>query len=117
MAAGLTVRRDRFDALGGRLNAMLLDSTSAARARAGLEFDGALTPAAVTNDLIDLIERAGPYGQGNPQPRFAFPAHRVKFSKVMGEAHVRVHRQHWGPVKCSWEHPVDDIWVALVRTP
>ena len=36
-----------------------------------------------------LIERAGPYGQGNPQPRFAFPAHRVKFAKVVGEAHVR----------------------------
>ena len=36
-----------------------------------------------------LIERAGPYGQGNPQPRFVFPAHRIKFAKVVGEAHVR----------------------------
>ncbi|MFM9849517.1 MAG: single-stranded-DNA-specific exonuclease RecJ [Hyphomicrobiaceae bacterium] len=89
MAAGLTVRRDRFEALGDRLRAVLHDPTSAARQRAGLEFDGALTPAGVTGDLIDLIERAGPYGQGNPQPRFAFPAHRVKFAKVMGEAHIR----------------------------
>jgi len=89
MAAGLTVRRDRFEALGDRLRADLHDPTSAARQRAGLEFDGALTPAGVTGDLIDLIERAGPYGQGNPQPRFAFPAHRVKFAKVMGEAHIR----------------------------
>ena len=54
-----------------------------------LDIDGALTPASVTDELIDLLERAGPYGQGNPQPRFAFPAHRVKFAKVVGEAHVR----------------------------
>ena len=57
--------------------------------RSGLEFDGALTPAGATEELIGLLERAGPYGQGNPQPRFAFPAHRVKFAKVMGDAHVR----------------------------
>ena len=36
-----------------------------------------------------LLERAGPFGQGNPQPRFAFPAHRVKFAKVVADAHIR----------------------------
>ena len=65
-------------------------TSGAARALAGLELDGALTPSAVNDQLIDLIEKAGPYGQGNPQPRFAFPAHRVKFAKVVGGAHVRV---------------------------
>ena len=89
MAAGLTVKRERLGALTARLREMLRDPASAARAQAGLDFDGALTPAAVTDDLIDLLERAGPYGQGNPQPRFAFPAHRIKYSKVMGEAHIR----------------------------
>ncbi len=90
MAAGLTVTRERLEAT----RAFLLESVRAeskqARAATGLDIDGALTPAAVNDKLIDLIERAGPYGQGNPQPRFVFPAHRVKFAKVMGEAHVRV---------------------------
>ena len=90
MAAGLTTRRDRLDAVKERLSAILADRTSAARQTTGLDIDGALTPAGVTDELIDLIERAGPYGQGNPQPRFVFPAHRVRFAKVMGEAHVRV---------------------------
>ena len=48
-----------------------------------------MTPAGVTDEFMALIERAGPYGQGNPEPRFAFPAHRVKFAKVVGTAHVR----------------------------
>jgi len=36
-----------------------------------------------------LIERAGSFGQGNPEPRFVFPAQRVRFAKVVGNAHVR----------------------------
>ncbi len=89
MAAGLTVAPAKFDALQARLGAMLRDTSSAARKAGSLEIDGALTPSGVTDDLLDLLEKAGPYGQGNPQPRFAFPAHRVKFAKVMGEAHIR----------------------------
>ncbi len=89
MAAGLTVERGKLALLEADLKSALAPSTGIARARASLEIDGALTPAAVGDDLLDLIERAGPYGQGSPQPRFVFPAHRVRFAKVMGEAHVR----------------------------
>jgi single-stranded-DNA-specific exonuclease len=89
MAAGLTLERDRLDDLRAFIEARLRDTSQAARLAASLELDGALTPAAVTHDLIDLIERAGPFGQGNPQPKFAFPAHRVKFAKVVGDAHIR----------------------------
>ena len=89
MAAGLTLARDRLDGVRQRLDAMLRDVSQAAREASALEVDGALTPSAVDDELIDLIDRAGPYGQGNPQPRFVFPAHRVRFAKVMGETHVR----------------------------
>ncbi|MCB1521876.1 MAG: single-stranded-DNA-specific exonuclease RecJ [Hyphomicrobiaceae bacterium] len=89
MAAGLTVARDRLDDLAAFFNERLRTTAKAVREAAALEVDGALQPAAANSDLIDLLERAGPYGQGNPQPRFVFPAHRVKFAKVVGEAHVR----------------------------
>jgi single-stranded-DNA-specific exonuclease len=89
MAAGLTVARDRLDALRAFLRERLVDTARVARLGRALDIDGALTPASVTNELMALIERAGPFGQGNPEPRFAFPAQRVKFAKVVGEAHVR----------------------------
>jgi single-stranded-DNA-specific exonuclease len=78
-----------LDAVRRRLDTLLREKASAARAATVLEIDGALTPAGVSEDFIDLVEKAGPYGQGNPSPRFAFPAHRVRYTKVMGEAHVR----------------------------
>ena len=89
MAAGLTLDRNRLEALRTHLDHALRETSQRARAAAALDLDGALTPSAVGGDLLDLIDKAGPYGQGNPQPRFAFPAHRVRFAKVMGEAHVR----------------------------
>ena len=89
MAAGLTVGEDKLDALRAYFADKLTANATEARLTASLEIDGSLTPSAVTGDLISLLERAGPYGQGNPQPRFVFPAHRVKFAKVVGEAHIR----------------------------
>ena len=89
MAAGLTLARDKLADLRAFMEERLRDSAGAARDTAALEMDGALTPRAVNQDLMQLIERAGPYGQGNPQPRFAFPAHVIKFAKVVGETHVR----------------------------
>ena len=90
MAAGLTIERGHMDALQAFMTTRLATASTRAREASGLEIDGALTPASVSGELIDLLERAGPYGQGNPSPRFVFPAHRVKYAKVMGEAHVRV---------------------------
>ncbi len=89
MAAGLTVARERFDELKDFMTKRLQTSATSARHAAALEIDGALLPKAANDALIDLLERAGPYGQGNPQPRFAFPSHRVRFAKIVGEAHVR----------------------------
>lgn len=89
MAAGLTVTRERFEALQTFMRERLLGGTLAARTALALDIDGALTPASVTGDLMALLDRAGPYGHGHPEPRFAFPAHRVKFAKVVGENHVR----------------------------
>lgn len=90
MAAGLTVRRDALAALDAFLLQRLAAAAQEASLAAALDIDAALVSSGATGELLDLLERAGPYGQGNSQPRFVLPAHRVKFAKVVGEAHVRV---------------------------
>lgn len=89
MAAGLTVAEDKLEDLKAYLAAELADAARTARSAASLEIDGALTPSVANDELVSLLDRAGPYGQGNPQPRFVFPAHRVRFAKVVGDAHIR----------------------------
>ena len=36
-----------------------------------------------------LLNKAGPYGSGNPSPVFAFPAHRIVYADGAGGDHVR----------------------------
>ncbi len=90
MAAGLTLKREKLAALDIFFAKHLSHASAAHREAAHLDIDAALTASGATLELMHLIERAGPYGQGNAQPRFAFPAHRIKFAKVVGDAHIRV---------------------------
>ncbi|MEM8574005.1 MAG: single-stranded-DNA-specific exonuclease RecJ [Pseudomonadota bacterium] len=54
-----------------------------------LGLDGALSAGGVTPDLVDLLERAGPYGPGYARPRFVFPAHRITRLRSFGAGHIR----------------------------
>ncbi len=89
MAAGITIARDGLDDLRAFFDEALASDATRARAQAGLKIDGALSPRAATPELIDQIERAGPFGAGNPSPRFVFPSQRLSFVKQVGESHLR----------------------------
>ncbi len=89
MAAGVTLRRDALAALRAYLEAALVTEVDAARRKNGLLIDGALTAAAANPDLVEMINRAGPFGAGNPEPIIVLPAHTVAFAQEVGQAHVR----------------------------
>ena len=43
---------------------------------------------AVNSDLISGLEALEPFGQGNPQPRFAVTRVRASYANVVGKDHV-----------------------------
>jgi single-stranded-DNA-specific exonuclease len=89
MAAGLTVAADRVDELAEFLEARIAPQMTSTRGPT-LSLDGALSPAGATPDLIALLDRAGPYGAGHAEPRFAIPAARVVRADPAGDSHLRV---------------------------
>ncbi|MBB5751222.1 single-stranded-DNA-specific exonuclease RecJ [Prosthecomicrobium pneumaticum] len=90
MAAGLTIAREKLGAFRAFLDEHLAEQASAARSADALLVDAALTARAATPELVDRLERAGPYGAGHPEPVLAFPAHHVTYAEVVGSGHVRV---------------------------
>lgn len=90
MAAGLTVGRQNLATLEAHFLTQLGAATASANEAAGLDIDAALVASGATAELMELMERVSPFGQGNPEARFVLPAHRVKFAKLVGEAHARV---------------------------
>jgi single-stranded-DNA-specific exonuclease len=89
MAAGFGLTRDKEEALRAFLGAQLLTPVASASAGHVLALDGALSARGATIELMDLLDRTGPYGAGYPEPRFAFPAHRPTRVRLINDAHLR----------------------------
>jgi single-stranded-DNA-specific exonuclease len=90
MAAGFTVAEERCTELCAFLSERLSGSIAGQLGETRpLLFDGTLLPEGATPELIALIERAGPFGAGNPEPRFALANARVVRADVVGNGHVR----------------------------
>ncbi|OYX45413.1 MAG: single-stranded-DNA-specific exonuclease RecJ [Rhodobacterales bacterium 32-67-9] len=90
MAAGLTVTRERLEAAMARLSELLARQGAGTVGPRDLRVDGLLMPGAVTPALIDEIERAGPFGQAAPAPRFAFAGMAITHARRIGENHLRI---------------------------
>ncbi|MGG7517467.1 single-stranded-DNA-specific exonuclease RecJ [Allorhizobium undicola] len=90
MAAGLTVERANLGKLRGFFEEQSQERVMALAASRALKIDGAVGASGATFALIDLLETAGPYGSGHPQPVFAIPAHRIRDSRLIGASHVKV---------------------------
>ena len=89
MAAGLTVEGEKLAPLIEFLSEHVAAQGGDREEVPSLGFDGALSVSAATTDLVDLLERAGPYGSGNVEPRFAVAGARIVKADVVGSDHVR----------------------------
>jgi len=90
MAAGVTVEAGKIGAFRAFLTDALGEAVAEARTRVSLSIDAAITARGASVDFVHLIEKAGPFGAGNPTPIFAFPGHKVKFADVVGKGgHIR----------------------------
>jgi single-stranded-DNA-specific exonuclease len=89
MAAGFKLERQKQEALVAFLHDRLAATVLNAAALRQLYLDGALSARGANLELMDLIDHAGPYGPGHPEPRFVFPAHRLSRVRPIKDAHIR----------------------------
>ena len=88
MAAGLTVARDRIEALRDFLCERLAKAAAGRPATVTWPVDGAVSPRGLTAELYDTLLKAGPFGSGHPEPVIAVPQVTVR-ARIVGEAHVK----------------------------
>lgn len=90
MAAGLSLTRAQLEPAMARLSALLDKQGAGARGAADLRLDGVLMPAACSVELIEQLEDAGPFGAAAPAPRFALPGLRIRYTKPVGQGHLKL---------------------------
>jgi single-stranded-DNA-specific exonuclease len=90
MAAGFSVHRAKLDAFHAFLAHHIEPQRSTIVLASELIADAILSPAGANLKLLDDIERAGPYGAGNPEPMFLMPDVLVVYAGIVGANHVRL---------------------------
>jgi single-stranded-DNA-specific exonuclease len=89
MAAGMTVAADGIEAFAAYLERALGEAIETAAASAHLRVDGVVSLGAITGELSDAIQKAGPFGAGNPEPMEVCPNVTVDWADRVGADHVR----------------------------
>ncbi|MEY9109777.1 single-stranded-DNA-specific exonuclease [Bradyrhizobium yuanmingense] len=90
MAAGVTLRKEKLAEFRAYLETALARDVAEARHVNELYIDGAVSARAVTPELAATLNRAGPFGSGNPEPVLALPAHQLVFADEVGQSHLRL---------------------------
>lgn len=90
MAAGLTISLDQLGGFRAFLEEKLGAAVEIARRERALSIDCAITAGGAKAELVNEIERAGPFGSGNPEPVFALAGHKIADASVVGAGHVRL---------------------------
>jgi single-stranded-DNA-specific exonuclease len=90
MAAGITVEKAKLGALRAFFDEQAAAAVQDLVNTSEQKIDGALSARGCNIALIELLNKAGPYGAGNPEPVFVLPNHMVAFSKPVGQGHLKV---------------------------
>ena len=90
MAAGVTLRKERLAEFRAYMESALAHDVAQSRHANELFIDGAVSARAVTPELVATLNRAGPFGSGNPEPVVALPSHQLVYADEVGQAHFRV---------------------------
>jgi single-stranded-DNA-specific exonuclease len=90
MAAGVTLRKEKLAEFRAYMESALAADVAISRHENELFIDGAVSARAVTPEFAGTLNRAGPFGAGNPEPVIALPAHQLVYADEVGQAHLRV---------------------------
>ncbi|MGO1117201.1 single-stranded-DNA-specific exonuclease RecJ [Rhodovibrionaceae bacterium A322] len=89
MAAGVTVAGETLPQLRAFLTERLAHELARIAYRPALGFDGVLSVSGAKGSFFKQLQKVGPFGTGNPEPRFALSEARIAQASVVGQNHVR----------------------------
>src|ERR1700759_2249850 len=90
MAARVSLRKERLGEFRAFLESALAQDVANSRHENELFIDAAVAARGVTTELAATLNRAGPFGSGNPEPVIALPSHQLVYADEVGQTHLRV---------------------------
>ena len=98
-AAGFAIAERNIPRLRERMSSLVLEHFGDQGFVRTLSIDSAVTLDDLTIDLMQEMEKLGPFGQGNPEPRFGARGLEVLSARTVGNNHLKLRlRQQGGAV-------------------
>ncbi|ALE03827.1 single-stranded-DNA-specific exonuclease RecJ [Bartonella ancashensis] len=88
MAAGFTIQSTKIDSFREWLKEKVSSMVLEVHAKKSLRIDGFISASGASKELFYMIEKAGPFGSGNPVPTFVLPSHRLLNLREVGKGHL-----------------------------
>ena len=88
-AVGITFKKDKIKTAMERLSDILKDQKRLKKTPQKLNITSLISVNAITAELIEKIEEAGPFGAGAQPPIFVLANCRIKWLKVIANQHLR----------------------------
>ncbi len=89
MAAGLSISKDNFDTFATAFDQVIEELVTPEQLEAILLSDGELKDNELSLDIAELLFRAGPWGQGFPEPIFD-GVFKVNDHRIVGNHHLKL---------------------------
>ncbi len=89
MAAGLSISKEKFEAFATAFDQVIEELVTAEQLEAVLLSDGELKDNELNLDIAELLFRAGPWGQGFPEPVFD-GVFKVNDHRIVGKHHLKL---------------------------
>jgi single-stranded-DNA-specific exonuclease len=88
MAAGFTVLEENVEKLIEFFNAEFTDDYSVIKENSASHYLSNIPTQAITVELVNYIEKLGPFGSGNPQPKFMIRNAKIIKPKILKDLHI-----------------------------
>jgi len=90
MAGGFSIQKSKIEEFNEFCNNKILELDNDILTKRTQKYDDILSNIEIDRNFYEFINRASPYGQGNPEPKFIVPNSEVEFCKIVGKGHLKL---------------------------
>ena len=90
MAGGFSLERDKIEEFNMFCDSKILELDNEILTKKTQKYDDILDKIEIDRNFYEFINRASPYGQGNPEPKFIVPNAEIEFCKIVGKGHLKL---------------------------
>ena len=90
MAGGFSLHKNKIEEFNKFCDYKILELDKDILTKKTQKYDDILDDVEIDRNFYEFINKASPYGQGNPEPRFIVPNAEIEFCKVVGKGHLKL---------------------------